>query len=699
MKKSRTRPARPASKPAGRRAFDWKLWIIPTVVVLQVAAAAALLPGTLGRVSGIAARVQVGSAEPAGEQVHISEITQGRHRLTASSSFTGAQLEFRWNAGALPADHVVYLCIRNPLSTPLHLEISPAPSRDSGTVRGTLQAGQGSPAPYQYVRLNCRPDDSGFSVQLQPEMKAPGAQTGFVLDEISLLDSSTIKSLQSPDWHSLLALSRIGRRGVFCLTALSVLAFYVGRSRRRDLWLAASALAVSLIAISVSFRLVYRPDAGYDYPLAFETQYKPIGNLTEGLALGSQALQGHGITLPGGVIDTYRMPGYALFVAASNWFASDKENLSELGIGTVRGHIVFQALAIAFFAWSASELFPAWVVSVLVFFVAWRPSHLDYTQGDAVMLACGLLVTASLCLILGRERRGEAPGLVLYVLLHAACALFFAMRTDIIPGWIALSVLLHWHNKKYLAMPLLFCLAIGISWGLYKQAHGSAFSMTTDNFGHVAFVGLWQVPQHRFVWEPTDSSYDRWISAHGYKYADPATSKFATPEAVRFWLTYPGFTISMIWHKMSDILDNWLWSGTIGGIPLSVPSNGAVLVWGLFIVIVAGLVVGYERRRTFALAWPVFLNLPLFMLLQASGPRFIYYPTTSIVIAGLPLLFEHGFRDAVQRHWRGASAVVVLGVAFWMWQGSIDQFLLAWDSFRYWTPILNPMNSTLNVMR
>jgi len=247
-------------------------------------------------------------------------------------------------------------------------------------------------------------------------------------------------------------------------------------------------------------------------------------------------------------------------------------------------------------------------------------------------------------------------------------------------------------------LPLTRFLLVGGSWGLYKKRHGSDFVMTTSNQGHVAFVGLWQTLPHRFVWQPSDESYVRWIGEHGYRYTEPRTDRFAVREVLRFWLTYPGFVTANAWYRIYSYFRYWAWSGSLALLPSRVFGVIArrFAWWFLFAPCIAALLTRFDLPRTFLLAWPLVLNLPLFWILQFNG-RYLDFVSCSVVFTAVSVMLDAGF-------WRSIGGVrrqlVVWGLVVTMWLSAplITHAVFA-DRFRYWTPLLDPSDSTLNVER
>lgn len=489
----------------------------------------------------------------------------------------------------------------------------------------------------------------------------------------------------------------VGEVSAVVTTAVGMLVFTrtsPSRPWARAAFIAAVYLALNGTAIDREFT---PPD---NFGRMYESFYAVNQNQSYGRLLAASIRQGDGLfaSATRASYPNYRMPGYPLFVAgvgavsgapAADWVAVEQ--------ATILAQLFVTCLALLAVTLALDRSFPPVTTLAVGLVLACLPSFVHRTQVDALVFASGLLITAAVLWRLEAERRGDATARGA-VLVHLAFAASFALRSDVFLGWCVASLVLHWRNRRLLVIPAVLFVAIGGTYGLTKGAHGYDRGPTTDNLGHVAFVGLWQVPDDRFGWEPTDQSYGLWVGEHGHEYGAAGTNRFATGEVLRFYLTYPGYTASLVLHKS---LDYFL---TQAGSPeLFRPSRLAVAVgrifqpwtaWVFAVTILLALWLGYERRRTFLLAWPVFLSLPLFILFQSSGGRFVTFVTASLVLAGLPLLLDRRFHATVRGH--AHAPAVALGLLLLLPGARIlDTALLDWSWFRYGAPFLNPAHSTL----
>src|SRR4029077_2169711 len=105
--------------------------------------------------------------------------------------------------------------------------------------------------------------------------------------------------------------------------------------------------------------------------------------------------------------------------------------------------------------------------------------------------------------------------------------------------------------------------------------------------------------------------------------------------------------------------------------------------------------VDHERRRSLILGWPLFFNLPAFLVVFASAGRFVGPASVAALIAGIPLVFERGLYSQIRQYPIRAAAVIGCAAAFAIWAGAVERFILAHDAVQYWTPLLDPRQSSL----
>jgi len=324
-----------------------------------------------------------------------------------------------------------------------------------------------------------------------------------------------------------------------------------------------------------------------------------------------------------------------------------------------------------------------------------RTINLQHVQVDTVVLPCWLLFVAAIAPAL--SRRHEAAGNWRPWAAHTAMFFLCLLRSEFYLLWAAAALLVPGAKGRNLAVMVLGVVAISLFQGSLARANGEGFKPRTGTLttGHVAFVGLWQNNFHPFVWEPADASYDRWISAHGYRYNSAEAAHFATPEIIRFYLTFPLYTFAEGASKYGEY-----WRDAIGGGELerfaAFPDRQIWLHKLGFPILLLGLAgcLVTRSRGGFMLLLPVLISLPIFCLIQFSR-RYLQYVDESLLLAGVVAVIDPGFWRTIPARWKTVLAVVVLGWAgAWFLPKSIawvtgDQRRLLWD------PVLHRENSTL----
>ena len=178
-----------------------------------------------------------------------------------------------------------------------------------------------------------------------------------------------------------------------------------------------------------------------------------------------------------------------------------------------------------------------------------------------------------------------------------------------------------------LGMPALFMLAVGVPWGLFKQRYTGEFSMTTNSAGASLMVGLWEVP-HPFVWTVDDGSYGRWAEIAGLPSDRKVASDAAVRETLRFWLTYPGYLVSLVWHEFMQFWSGqmapgiWYFSDRLVRFSPRLAENMPYLRLASLAVIAVAVFTRYRPVMVLLLGWIVFFNVPLYFLVYSSAGRF-----------------------------------------------------------------------------
>jgi len=460
----------------------------------------------------------------------------------------------------------------------------------------------------------------------------------------------------------------------------------------------ACALAIAISGISV--------DAWFAPPMTWgeqwQAQYAPSYNLTYGLQLAANLREGHGDRYDNGSIDTYRMPGYPALVALAGTIARVPErDLRGVAAATIWFQLLLTAAAIGLFAYVAASRFHRLALLLIIVALVSLPANVQFTQDDSVIFAVGLLVTSAMLPFLDRAR-GDGARWRDVLLLHLSFAFYFIIRTDVAVAWVVVSLIVHGRRWRHLVVGLALFILIGAGYGAYAKANGNEFSFGTNNAGHVAFVGLWELPQDRFIWMPKDESYNQWISAHGYTYKGPGTNVFAEKEVLRFYVTFPGYVVTMAVNKALNYFDltsvdpyTYPPFVIVQRIRAAIIDGGA---WLFLCAILFALLVGYRRYETAMLSWAALFVLPIFFFVQDES-RFTLFTIASLSIAAIPLLLDVRFYQALYVRRRLVAPLAVVLLILWTAHTTIGYDLLNWNSFRYWTPLLNPHDSTLAVYR
>jgi hypothetical protein len=513
---------------------------------------------------------------------------------------------------------------------------------------------------------------------------------------IAAIGVSAAASALKPDRTSLFS-AGLGFSATHAVTILAVpagLLLFRLRGLHARIGFAAFAAALTLAVGGLGLDATFAPPSTFG--VQFEQYYGPTGNLNYGEQLAANLREGHGFRYDNGSVETYRMPGYPALIALSSAIARvAPRDWRGVDAVTIWMQLFLTALAVALLAAVAVPRFKRLTLLLVVTTLALLPAGIELTQVDSVMYAAGLLATAALLPFLDRAR-GDGARWVDVILLHLAFGFYYVLRTDVAIAWAAVTVIVHRRRWRPYLVWLAVFVGIGAGFGAYTATHGNEFTFGTNNTGHVAFVGLWQIPHDRFIWQPTDRSYDLWISAHGKQYRRPGANAFAEREIARFYATFPGYVTTLAIDKGFTYFDSETAQGSTpyriaAELRRRFSSGGA---WLLLMAIVLALAAGYRRYRTALLAWGALFVLPLFFLVQQEG-RFTYFPTGSLAIAGIWLLLEPGFYRAIARRW---VLTVPLGAALllvWAAHNRIDSHLLRWDAFRYWTPVLSAHGSTL----
>ncbi|MFC1574220.1 hypothetical protein ACFL30_03470, partial [Candidatus Latescibacterota bacterium] len=216
-----------------------------------------------------------------------------------------------------------------------------------------------------------------------------------------------------------------------------------------------------------------------------------------------------------------------------------------------------------------------------------------------------------------------------------------------------------------------------------------------------AFVGLWEIP-HKFVWETSDGSTFKLGEILEIDATRKAGSSRFVKEVIRFYFTYPVYTISLFWHEFMQFIFHQSFSGYYFVI-FQIFVRYCIMTYSLPLILLTiallSLVYRYRAKQTLLLGWSVFFNLPFFFLIYSSGGRF--YPPHSVAMLAFsaPLLFDVNFYKHIVKRPRPLIVIAVLSLCIYFFGESLDNALINWDAFRYWTPFLDPADSVINILK
>lgn len=464
-------------------------------------------------------------------------------------------------------------------------------------------------------------------------------------------------------------------------------------------WLAAAlCLGICLLEIGVTFS----PHWSLDLRAAYAKQWlseRPGSNLIGGLQEGVRIAQGKGVTIADGFVQWHRMPGYGLLCGALAAIGGITD-LIELVPLVVVAQCLLYSVAVGVFVCAALRMFTPTIAFLVGVVVIMLPKQLAYTQVDSIIAPIQLVVIAALLRYLADERDDHPPTFPRFLEVNLAFALWFLVRTDVLPGWFIVSAMLAGRRWRRMALPIVLTLLIAVPWGLYKRPFRHEFTLLPTNAGEVLMLGLCEVPG-AFPYECGDDGYFSWARRNGH--FDPATgsaSAHATAEAVRHWMTYPVHFVFMVLTKAyrAVMLESFPGFQTRFNLPFSGvhPRTGGTHVFlALLLPLAAAFAARYERRRTLLVGWALFFNMPLFFVMFASDGRFYAAAGVSLVAAAIPLLCDPGFYRAVRQRPRNVAAAVACVLALAVGVGPFEQWVASHDAVHYWSPLLDPAKSSL----
>ena len=463
-------------------------------------------------------------------------------------------------------------------------------------------------------------------------------------------------------------------------------------------WLGPAALAafcwsVCILELGTTFSPYWSRDLRSVYAIELETSGS-TGNLTGGLYVGARVADGLGITVPPGVVEWHRMPGYGLFCAAAAALGRTRDVI-DIAIVVILLQALLYSIAVGALVASAQPVFGvavAWLLGVLL---ALLPKQVSQTQSDSLVVPIAVLSLAALLYLYAAERERPSARSPRYPVAMAVFALWFVVRNDVLPGWFAITAVAA--RRRWLALLLTACAAgvIAVPWAMYKRQYRHEFDLLPTNTGEVLFLSLCE-PPGTYRYPCTDDGYFAWASAIDHH--DPTSagaSNRAVVEVIRSWLTYPVHFVLMVWFKLRRSLFDWAWPGI--QTPFNTPFIRARELGGFLLLVTAvimSIAVGHQRRRSVLLGWPLLFDLPIFLVVFASAGRFAGPAGVSAVVAGVPLMFERGFYAQMRRHpWR-AAVVLACAAGFALAAAPVEHFIVSHDALHYWAPLLDPSSAS-----
>ena len=193
--------------------------------------------------------------------------------------------------------------------------------------------------------------------------------------------------------------------------------------------------------------------------------------------------------------------------------------------------------------------------------------------------------------------------------------------------------------------PCCAVLSRGITERVVQGACAGEFSMATESHGASLMVGLLEIP-NPFVWPPhSDEAYWNWVKENQRQADKKATADWARDEVLRFWWTFPGYMLALVWFKFMQFLFEYAAPGQ----PVfdEIGFKGPLLLFGLTTMLIA-VVIRHQVRRVVLLGWIVFFNAPVFFLAWSSGGRFYNTVMPAVVVSLAVLLFDKEFYGALR---------------------------------------------------
>jgi hypothetical protein len=184
----------------------------------------------------------------------------------------------------------------------------------------------------------------------------------------------------------------------------------------------------------------------------------------------------------------------------------------------------------------------------------------------------------------------------------------------------------------------------------------------------------------------------RWAEENGHNPFTKEASDWATNEVVRFWITFPGYMVALIWNKFTRFIFQEVTS-TRYVIP-DLHFAGLIALLSFTIMLIA-LFVWHRPRRLLLLGWIILFNTPIFFLTYSSVGRFYNTALPSLIVTTAVLLVDRAFYSSIVRRPLRTGMAISAGVFIWYFGIPLADWMAHSDEFRFKVQWADPAKSTL----
>src|SRR5262249_3295540 len=368
--------------------------------------------------------------------------------------------------------------------------------------------------------------------------------------------------------------------------------------------IAAFCWSVCILELGTTFSPYWSRDLRSVYAIELESS-GATRNLTRGLYPGGRIAAGLGLPVPPGIVEWHRMPGYGIFCAIAAILGRTRDVI-EIAVVVVGLQAFLYSVAVGALVAAAQPVLGvavAWLIGVLLVLM---PKQIAQTQADSLVVPIAILGLAALLHVFAAGSRDGSASLTRYPVAIAAFASWFAVRTDVLPGWFAVTALLARRRWGLVLLTAIVAAAIAVPWAVYKRQYRHEFDLLPTNTGEVLFLSLCEVPG-TFPYPCTDTGYFDWATR--ISQSDPTSARAsnrAVVEVIRHWVTYPVHFALMVWFKFRRSVYDWAWPGF--QTPFNAPFILARERSGFLVLATAialAIAVDHQRRRSVLLGWPL----------------------------------------------------------------------------------------------